>query len=233
MVHRLLILMAVLLSTTLLKAQDILNIQAGIGPGFAVGDFGSDDMNSPQSGYAGTVGGLVNLHVGLKPTKNFGLCFYGAMAMFPAKKGNIQSTVNSGFGLNLKATSTYYHFAMATGGFFFSGRVGNFFVLDARITAGYLWAETPSIEMKDNGIIYYKHYRTPGGGLGANGAFGFRYIVKKVFYIGASGEFNFGYPKFENAIIEERVNGVSTTFQSTYYQWIGTINITGNLGLSF
>lgn len=213
-------------------AQDILNIQANIGPSFSVGKFSSDNIQDSSSGFAG-IGGIINLHVGLKPSKNFGLCFYGALAMYPAKTSTIETEINQLNGTNLKANANYYRFGLATGGFMFSGRIADFFVLDARLTAGYLWSETPSIEMKDENFLYYKHYRTPGGGIGANAAFGFRYIVKKVFYVNATADFIFGYPKFENSIIEQRIGTENITKQASYYQWIGAINLTAGLGLSF
>jgi|GEM_PF-4032627 len=214
------------------RAQDILNIQASIGPSFGVGQFAADDMKNPGSGYA-DIGGIINLHVGLKPSKNFGVCFFGAMAMYPAKTGKIEAEINTANSLNLRASSTYYRFGMATGGLMFSGRVSEHFALDSRLTAGYMWAETPSIEMRENDIIYYKHYRTPGGGITACGSFGFRYIFKRIWYVCGTADFIFGYPEFNNAITETRVGGLSVTQQNSYHQFIGTINITGGIGISF
>lgn len=217
---------------TTLRAQDLLNIHAGVGPSFGVGNFASQDMNDSTSGFAG-IGGIINLHVGAKPTKNFGFCFFGALAMYPAKTKNVETTVNTTFGTQINATSSYYRFGIATGGLMFSGRVSNFFVLDSRLTAGYIWAETPTIEMKQNDIIYYKHYRAPGGGVAATAAFGFRWIFRRIGYLTGSVDFIFGYPRFENTIVETRTGILNTTRQYSYHQFVGAINVTGGIGISF
>jgi len=215
-------------------AQDILNVQVSSGVAVPLGTVASHDIKDSASGYTST-GGMLEFRMGIKPWKYIGVCISGGLGLLPINTKSIQNYAASQNGITTKATANNYRFGYASGGVLFAYRppVRDRWILDASVTAGYLWAEMPDIGVVDAGTIYYKSYQSSGGGWMASANFSFRFRVYKSFYIGSGIEYLYARPQFTNLIVEERASGNTSTHQSSFTQPMSVIYWSGQLGVTF
>lgn len=213
-------------------AQGVLSLDVGVGPTYGFGKFAQTNVNDNESGYS-SIGGITNLYVGIKPTKHVGFCFYGGLAMHLLDISKLKTSLQSEFNTDLVATKKHHRYGFAMGGITVGAPVKNFYFLEGRVSAGYLWTEIPTVAFTADDIVYYQKYRTPGSGWAINAAFSFRYAIYGPLYIRATLDFLYSQPKFENVIIEKRINSEPTTNYSTYIQPIAAFGLTGGIGVSF
>ncbi|MBE2245811.1 MAG: hypothetical protein IAE67_01030 [Candidatus Competibacteraceae bacterium] len=216
-----------------LHAQDVWVADASIGIAIPIGNAAADDMSSPKSGFAG-IGGAIRFYTALKPSKHLGFLVQLDAAMFQPKTGALSEYVMQQYGLNIQPTTTYYRYGAVHGGMFMSGIIrGDYWALDGRVTAGYMWAQSPMIEYRMGQDIYYKLYESNGGGVSFNAGFGARYKFWKFMFTSMAFDFVGAFPRFENVITETRVGPETQTSMNSYFQFIGNFIITGGIGISF
>ncbi|MCZ2442695.1 MAG: hypothetical protein LC101_02810 [Flavobacteriales bacterium] len=216
-----------------LFAQDVWVADASVGVAVPISTAASDDLSSPKSGFAG-IGGVIRFYTALKPSKHFGLLVQVDAALFQPKTGATSNFVLQQYGLNLKPTTTYYRYGIVQGGLFLSGIIkGDYWALTGRLTAGYMWANSPSIEYSQNGQIYYKLYESYGGGVAFNAGFGARYKFLKFMFTSMAFDFTGAFPRYENVITERYVGNDTETSMNSYFQFIGNFILTGGIGISF
>ena len=215
-------------------AQDILNFQVSSGVAVPLGRIANNQVQDSSAGFTST-GGMLEFRMGIKPFKYIGLVFNGGLGMLPVNADPIQKYVYMQTGVNEKPTANNYRFGYASTGLMFAYRppVRDKWILDASVTAGYLWAEMPDIEVKQTGTIYYKSYMSYGGGWMISANFSFRFRVYKTFYVGSGLEYMYARPHFTNLIVEERTSGNTTTQQNTFTQNMSMIYWSGQLGVTF
>lgn len=213
-------------------AQGVLSVDVGVGPTYGFGKFADKDVQEDASGFS-SIGGITNLYIGVKPTKYIGFCFYGGLSMHLLDVGSLKDHLNTQYGTNLSVDKKHHRYGFATGGITFGGQVKNFYFLEGRITAGYLWTEIPSLRFSENDVVYFEKYRTPGSGWAVNAAFSFRYAVYGPLYIRTTLDFLYSQPAFENAIIEYRANNQPETRFHSFTQPIAAFGLTAGIGVSF
>ncbi len=233
MINRLILLFLLsIVPFSLNYAQGVLSVDVGVGPTYGIGKFAQTKPSDDASGYS-SIGGITNLYVGIKPLKYVGFCFYGGLSMHLLDVRNLQNSLEANFNTSLSVDKKHHRYGFAMGGITVGAPVKNFYFLEGRITAGYLWTEIPSLAFSENNLIYFKKYRTSGSGWAVNAAFSFRYSVFGPLYIRATLDFLYSQPHFENAIIEYRENNQSETRFNTFTQPIAAFGLTGGLGVSF
>lgn len=232
MKFRLLILTLALLQSIQLHSQDILVMDASVGVSVPLGQVSKVDFAEPESGFAG-VGGSIRFWAGLKPTKNFGLLFQTSAGLHPAKTADLRQYVQNTYGVSPEPITTYYRYGTFQGGILISGIMKERWALDARLAVGYLWANSSLIDFSENGTTFFKIYEGHGKGISFSAGFGGRYKIYKAFYTCMAFDFTGALPNFENVVIETR-NGTQSEFSmKTYTQFMGTLQLTGGLGLAF
>lgn len=228
------ILLFILSANSFLGAQDILNLQVSSGVAIPLGRIASGNVQDSSAGYAST-GGMLEFRMGIKPFKYVGLVFNGGLGMLPINTNPIKKQVYLQSGILQQPITNNYRFGYASTGLMFAYRppIKDKWILDAAITAGYLWAEMPDIEVNQGGTIYYKSYMSYGSGWMISANFSFRFRVYKSFYVGSGLEYMYARPHFTNLIVEERVSGTTTTQQNTFTQNMSMIYWSGQIGVTF
>lgn len=219
-------------NVTALYAQDVLVMDASIGVSIPLGQVANVDVSVPESGFAG-VGGNIRFWTGLKPTKNFGLLFQMSAGLYPVKTKEISQYVLSTFGISSEPITSYYQYGTLQGGILISGIVQERWALDARLAAGYIWANSSQIDFSQNNITFFKIYEGNGKGISFSAGFGARYKIYKAFFTSMAFDFIGAYPTFENIVTETR-NGTQSVFSmKNYTQFMGDLQLTAGIGLAF
>lgn len=226
------ILIALLHYSIMLHAQDVLVMDASIGVSVPLGQVSKVDITQAESGFAG-VGGNIRFWVGLKPTKNFGFLFQMSGGLQSVKTKDLQQYVQSMYGISSKPVTTFYRYGTIQGGMLISGIVEERWALDARLTVGYLWANSSMIDFTENATTYFKIYEGHGKGISFSAGFGARYKIYKAFYTCMAFDFLGAFPTFENIVTETRNGNQSDFSMKNYTQFMGTLQLTGGLGLAF